>query len=226
VKSVKFKLIGTILLAIPGFVLLWVLITYVEHLISMRKYPKGPFPLPLLGNLKLLGKKPFLDFIKLSKTYGDVFSMSFGMKRVVVINSYEAIKEALVTRGHDFAGRPNDNIPLGIQTNNFQDLATKDYSKSWSFLRKLTYKSLHFYGTGIKNVEDLVMEDVEEMVSLLSKEVGNPILIHKYFGNTSINTINNICFSKRYLPTDPEFLDILRFSHHLNLGCAPGQLIT
>ena len=77
-KLSKIEMIGTILLALPGLVLFWVLITYVEHLISLRKYPKGPFPRPLLGNLKLLGKKPFLDFIELSKTYGDVFSLSFG----------------------------------------------------------------------------------------------------------------------------------------------------
>ena len=44
-----------ILLAIPGLVLLWVLITYVEHLFNLRKYPKGPFPLPLIGNLLIGG---------------------------------------------------------------------------------------------------------------------------------------------------------------------------
>ena len=71
-------MIATILLAIPGLVLLWMLITYVEHLISLRKYPKGPFPLPLIWNLLSLSKKPFVDFIEMSKTYGDVFSISFG----------------------------------------------------------------------------------------------------------------------------------------------------
>ena len=71
-------MIATILLAIPGFVLLWVFITYVEHLISLKKYPKGPFPLPLIGNVLLLGKKTYLDFAELTKCYGDVFSFSFG----------------------------------------------------------------------------------------------------------------------------------------------------
>ena len=49
-----------------------------EHLISLRKYPKGPFPLPLIGNLSSLSEKPYLDFIELGKVYGDVFSVSFG----------------------------------------------------------------------------------------------------------------------------------------------------
>ena len=68
----------TLLLAIPGLVLLWILVTYLEHLISLRKYPKGPFPLPLIGNALMLSEKPFLDFIEMSKKYGDVFSLSLG----------------------------------------------------------------------------------------------------------------------------------------------------
>ena len=106
-----------------------------------------------------------------------------GMNRVVVVNSYETIKEALMSRGHDFAGRPTDSIPNKIQSNNFQSLASSDYSKSWSFLRKLTYKSLHIYGTGMKAIESLVVEEIDAMISSLSKEVGKPILIHQYFGN-------------------------------------------
>ena len=65
----------TLLLAIPGLVLLWILVTYMEHLISLRKYP---FPLPLVGNALMLSEKPFLDFIEMSKKYGDVFSLSLG----------------------------------------------------------------------------------------------------------------------------------------------------
>ena len=81
-------MIATILLAIPGLVLLWVLITYVEHLISLRKYPKGPFPLPLVGNLLSLSEKPYLDFIEMSKKYGDVFSVSFGEYKISFIERY------------------------------------------------------------------------------------------------------------------------------------------
>ena len=79
-------MIAEILLAIPGLVLLWILVTYVEHLISLRKYPKGPFPLPLVGNLLSLSEKPFLDFIEMSKRYGDVFSISFGKNYLYLWN--------------------------------------------------------------------------------------------------------------------------------------------
>ena len=68
-----------IISAVPIIFLLWVLITYVEHLISLRKYPKGPFPLPLIGNLNLIGgQKIHINLWELSKKYGNVYSISMG----------------------------------------------------------------------------------------------------------------------------------------------------
>ena len=110
------------------------------------------------------------------------------MKRVVVLNSYESIKEALVTRGNDFAGRPiSGNIHAKMITNNGKGLTSSDYSKKWSLLRKVTYKSLHLYGSGMKNIEEIVIEEIEKMCSLLSKGSGSPIMIDQYIGNFLIN---------------------------------------
>ena len=108
------------------------------------------------------------------------------MKRMVVINSYECIKEALITRGTDFAGRPHDSVPLKIASYDYRSLGSADYSKSWAFLRKLAYKSLHMYGSGMKNIEDIVIEEIEKMCSILSREAGKPVLIHQYLGTKSL----------------------------------------
>lgn len=45
---------------------------------------------------------------QLRKSYGDVYSLFLGSKPTVVINGLKAMKEALVTKGIDFAGRPQD----------------------------------------------------------------------------------------------------------------------
>ncbi|XP_066928073.1 steroid 17-alpha-hydroxylase/17,20 lyase-like [Clytia hemisphaerica] len=219
-------MIATILLAIPGFVLLWAFINYVEHLISLRKYPKGPFPLPLVGNVLLLSKRPYMDFIELGKTYGDVFSFSFGMNRAVILNKYDVIKEALMARGTDFAGRPSTDIPSKITSRNFTSLGHCDYSKSWAFLRKVSYKSLHIYGSGMKRLEDLITEEVDKMCSTLSRDLGKPILIDSYIGNSLINTICHMCFSKTYDFDDPEFAHIMGFFKMINDGSLPGQAIS
>ena len=53
----------------------------------------------MIGNLHLLGDHPHKVFREMSVKYGSVFGISFGMKRVVIINSVEPAKEALLTKG-------------------------------------------------------------------------------------------------------------------------------
>ena len=66
----------------------------------------GPIGLPLVGYL------PFLDvtnigrsFQRISKRYGDIFSIMVGTKPLVILNSWPLIKEAMAKK--ELAGRPN-----------------------------------------------------------------------------------------------------------------------
>ena len=68
--------------------------------------PPGPVGVPLLGYL------PFLDvldlggsFSRLSRKYGDVFSLKVGTESAVVLGSYDAIKAVLGDSRFD--SRPN-----------------------------------------------------------------------------------------------------------------------
>ena len=72
-----------------------------------RHLPPGPFPLPVLGNLLSISlDQPYRDFANMARTYGKLFRVQMGSTKVIVINSYEIAKEALVTKAKDFAGRP------------------------------------------------------------------------------------------------------------------------
>ena len=74
--------------------------------------PPGPLPLPLIGNLAILGKysSPFEGFCALSKIYGNVYSLTLGTIRCVVVNDLETIKEVLNQNGKFFGGRPNFEV--------------------------------------------------------------------------------------------------------------------
>ena len=70
--------------------------------------PPGPPAFPIVGSLPFLGtdiREPLRQF---SKKYGDVFTVYLGQRPVVVLNSYEAIREAFVKNGQAFSGRPQD----------------------------------------------------------------------------------------------------------------------
>ena len=47
-------------------------------------YPPGPWGLPIVGNLLQLGSSPHIALTKMSKIYGNVFSVKFGSREAVV----------------------------------------------------------------------------------------------------------------------------------------------
>lgn len=85
-----------------------------ENLKSVKVLPQppGPIPWPVLGDLALLGQYevPFEGFTQLSKIYGDVYSLTLGTTRCVIVNNLDMIKEVLNQNGKYFGGRPNFEV--------------------------------------------------------------------------------------------------------------------
>ncbi|XP_013883934.1 cytochrome P450 2B1 [Austrofundulus limnaeus] len=74
-----------------------------------KNFPPGPPTLPVLGNLLNMNlENPLQDFERLRKSYGNVYSLFIGPKPAVIINGLKAMKEAMVVKATDFAGRPQD----------------------------------------------------------------------------------------------------------------------
>ena len=72
-----------------------------------RGVPPGPgFCLPFIGHLHLLGKNPRLQVEKWRKLYGNVFSVFFGSKLIIIINRFSVLREAFAKRGDVFSDRP------------------------------------------------------------------------------------------------------------------------
>ena len=91
------------------FILAVILVTLiVNHFTANRNLPPGPFPLPIIGNAhKVSLDSRHVDLTTLGKQYGKVFRLYLGSQLAVVISGRKALKEALVTKPAEFAGRPN-----------------------------------------------------------------------------------------------------------------------
>ena len=90
------------------FILAIILATMIASRLSASKHlPPGPFPLPIIGNAhKLAVQSPYLALTAMEKHYGKVFRLYFGSQLTIVVGGSEALKEALVTKSAEFAGRP------------------------------------------------------------------------------------------------------------------------
>ena len=67
----------------------------------------GPSGLPVVGNaLQLDIVKPHFTLTEMANRHGPIFKMKLVTDHWVVINNYDLAREACITKGQDFSGRP------------------------------------------------------------------------------------------------------------------------
>lgn len=135
----------------------------------VSKYPKGPFPLPLVGNLLSLRNVKDLHSkaTELSKTYGDVFTLWMAHKPMVILNGQAAIREAFLERRHEFAGRFQTKMGE-LQTQGNHDILFEDYNPRWKALRKVALLAVRKYAVS-DSLEKLCADVVDAYVDSLPK---------------------------------------------------------
>lgn len=94
-----------------------------------NRLPPGPWELPFFGYYPFLSGKPYIDFYRLSRRYGKVFSFrTVGGKLIVVLNGVETIKDILVSRAEEFIGRPKEYNLLEWISDGLGKSLTPNYS--------------------------------------------------------------------------------------------------
>lgn len=74
---------------------------------SHLKYPPGPRPLPLIGNvLDVPLERPEERFTEWASYYGDIVYLRFFQQPVIILNSLRAAREVLEKRGAIYSDRP------------------------------------------------------------------------------------------------------------------------
>ena len=191
------------LLLVAVYTAFFLISTYLEH----RYLPPGPSPLPLIGNLHLISKQPHVDFARMAATYGPVFTIRLGQERAVVINSYDAAREALAKRGTDFAGRPPSFIGK-IFSRNFKDVAFQTYSQVWKDQHKLMVKALRACDEA-GSLDEYIRKEVEELTERFRAYEGKPFNPRRDVMLAVANTIACLVFGSRFAADDPELKAIL-----------------
>ncbi|KAK7507572.1 hypothetical protein BaRGS_00001507 [Batillaria attramentaria] len=122
--------------------------------------PPGPRGVPILGYLPFFGKEPPITFMKLHKTYGDVISISMGSFPAIVISGRDTIKEALVTKGDDFSGRPA--FTTARLLNEGRNFGFSAFGAIWKVHRKIVSNVLYTFTNARNNpIEDIVRNEAQ-----------------------------------------------------------------
>nr|DBA19480.1 TPA: hypothetical protein GDO54_015313 [Pyxicephalus adspersus] len=165
--------------------------------------PPGPKPLPLIGNLNLVDlKKPYESLMKLSEKYGEIFTLHFGPKKMVVIAGYRAVKDALVNQADDFGERAD--VPLFTLMSKEKGLVFTN-GENWKAIRRFTLSTLRDFGMGKKTIETRIQDELIPLIENFKSHNGKP------FDNDSIlncavsNVICSIIFGERFEYHDSTF---------------------
>ncbi|XP_033628617.1 cytochrome P450 2U1-like [Asterias rubens] len=188
---------------------------------TSKRMPNGPLGLPFIGYIPFMGRKPYLTFVRLARRYGSIFSVRLGTKLVVVLNGRKAIREAFVTKGQSFAGRPDWVLN---RVNQGKGIANQQANQLWRDHRRFVLSVMRSFGEGRTQMENKVTEEVSHFVAELASHDGSPIDMTYLVQLTFSNIICSVCFGQRYKPSNPDFKHLLHmadvFFKHLTSASA------
>ncbi|XP_028296248.1 cytochrome P450 2K1-like isoform X1 [Gouania willdenowi] len=201
----------TLVQALGSVPLMWVLLLLLLLLLfiydisssSHTSGPPGPRPLPLIGNLLQIDlRRPHESMMELSKKFGSVFSVHFGMKKVVVLCGYRTVKEALLTLDEAFGEREAPTI-LQEQTKGHGVLWSG--GDSWKEMRRFALTNLRDFGMGKKASEEKIIEECQHLSVVLQQFKGEAFDMSNAITFAVSNIICSIVYGSRFNYNDPEF---------------------
>ncbi|KAM4574935.1 cytochrome P450 2J6-like [Fundulus diaphanus] len=170
-------------------------------------FPPGPGALPIVGNIFTWDQnRPHERLMELARIYGDVYSLRFGQKWSVVLNGFEAIKEALVTNGDSMVDRP----ALALQEDVSGGLGViMSNGNIWKQQRRFALSTLKYFGFGKKSLEPVILDEFTHCADELRSHKGKPVNPHLIINNAVSNIICHLVFGHRFEYGDAKFRKLM-----------------
>ncbi|XP_059161817.1 cytochrome P450 2B2-like [Physella acuta] len=166
-------------------------------------------PLPVVGHLLSLDKDPREQYKRWRKQCGDIFSLYLGEKLMVVLNGYDVIYEALVTRGDEFSDRPR----MFVHEASGSSYTDKGFAflsgNLWRENRATSMRLLKQLGMGRNIMAEKIQEEVSSYLTALSHLQGQPTDIRDLTYASVSNVTCSLMFGHRFDYDDVEFQRLL-----------------
>ncbi|CAH1774391.1 unnamed protein product [Owenia fusiformis] len=174
--------------------------------------PKGPGYLELINTFIALGKGTHMHEVVrgFNKVYGDVFTLAMGQTSIVMVSSKDGLKEGMLTKGLDFADRPNlyaANLNYGGDRNN--GIFISDYNTKCKLKRKLFLSALRLRGEMQVVLEQKILQETLNVLQSFKQQPKVGFDPKEIVMCSVMNITFHILFNKHYTPDDKEFLTIM-----------------
>ncbi|OCT68032.1 cytochrome P450 2G1 [Xenopus laevis] len=172
-----------------------------------RNLPPGPTPFPLIGNLLQIKRGEMVkSFTEFGKQHGPVYTLYLGPRPVIVLNGYQAVKEALIDKAEEFSGRGKLVVAdmifggFGVVFSN---------GERWKQLRRFSLMTLRDFGMGKRSIEERIKEEAQYLQVELHKYKQTPTDPQNILNQAVSNVICSVVFGNRFEYENADFLKLI-----------------
>jgi cytochrome P450 family 2 subfamily U polypeptide 1 len=138
---------------------------------TLRHIP-GPCGLPIIGNMtQLSDREPIHETMRRwANIYGDIYKFTLMRDNIVMVNSEKGIREMLITKSEDFAGRPS-SFRINYMLDDI-DILFGPFGDRFSHLKRLTSTGLKLVGEGVERLEEIAIDIIDEALKDMEEKKG------------------------------------------------------
>ncbi|XP_037532958.1 steroid 21-hydroxylase [Nematolebias whitei] len=189
------------------------LLQHLYHFLHCSSAPSLPGPPSrfLIGNMMELTHDHMpIHLTNLAQRYGSIYRLKCGNTTMVVLGSSEVIREALVKKWSDFAGRPvsyTGNVVSGGGRN----ISLGDYTEEWRAHRRLVHRAL--LRCCQQSLHGVIERQALHLRKVLIGYHMKPVDLSEDFTVAASNVITTLAFGKEY---DKKSSELQQLHHCLN----------
>ncbi|XP_073428357.1 cytochrome P450 2J2-like [Dendrobates tinctorius] len=189
---------------------------YLKMRWKARSLPPGPSPFPFIGNLWTIRFNMHPDtFIKLTKLYGNMYTVWIGETPLIILNGFKAVKNAIVSHSEEFSGRPVTSFMADV-THAKGIVASNGHR--WRQQRRFGLMTLRNLGLGKRGLESRIQREAQRLVENLAAQNGKPMDASNFIIHSVSNVICAVVFGHRFSIDDPTFQKLVSINQQIIEG--------